>query len=265
MADLLLIMSLQKMITLPKLPDEAWNKIVDFSCDTLREILLPITASTGGIGRIIKARFDILEAGQINDALSLLLRVNEKLSGYEKSTKNSPKRKIILDAFDEGVKEEDVILKELWASLLAKEIAETNVHPEYLMILQRLSSKDAIVLSHVARSAGAPVRLEYLQNELIQIENEIGRLRVEIENKHRASSGKYIPSKLGRGGRYDKLNQQKMEIIEQIEYLKSVAELGDSFSHKHLKNIGLISSIQEVYGLTELGRVFVDAVGYPNT
>lgn len=253
------------MTILPTLPDEAWKKIVDVACDTFREVLLPLTASTGGTGRIIKAKFDILEAEMRDSASSLLLRVNEKLSNSDKSKINSPKRKIILDAFDEGVKEEDVILRELWASLLAKEIAETNVHPEYLMILQRLSSQDAIILSHVASSNDAPMHLERLQNDLTEIEYEINELRTHMENKHKSSGGKYIPSKLGRGGRYEKLNQQKMEIMEKIEDLKSITEIGDSFSHRHLQNIGLISSVKDGYGLTDLGRAFVDAVSYHNT
>jgi len=132
------------------IPPKAWVQLVDTACVTFREAISPITNLTGGIGRLIEARFDRLV--DVEKVLAAETVANAQRKAKQSSRKPSPKVKptIIIAAIEGSSAETDPVLRELWANLLAKEFVSGAIHPEFPIILTRLSSSDAQELAYIA-------------------------------------------------------------------------------------------------------------------
>ncbi len=131
------------------IPKKVWKKLVDTACQTFTQLLSPITATTGGLGRLIQAKFDSLVDAQKVLAVGVVYRATEKVKHRSKKGV-IPKAPILLTVLEASSIETDETLRELWANLLAQEIASGSVHPEFTRTLSRLSSTDAQVLANIA-------------------------------------------------------------------------------------------------------------------
>lgn len=132
------------------IPHKAWNQLVDTACTTFREALAPLTSITSGVGRLISARFDRLVDAEKVLAAENLAKAQRKVAKSGRATSKKPKSNIIIAAIEASGTQTDLLLRELWANLLAQELVTGNVHPEFPHILSRLSASDAQLLAHIA-------------------------------------------------------------------------------------------------------------------
>lgn len=138
------------------IPDEAWNQIVETACATFKEVVAPITATTGGLGRLITAKFDLLTDPEKLLASQTIQRANEKASNSKRKRKTSPNPTTICKVIEASSSETDATLNELWTNLLANEMVDNSCHPEFIRVLSRLSSTDAHRLIELAQRSSPP-------------------------------------------------------------------------------------------------------------
>jgi hypothetical protein len=138
------------------IPPKAWVQIVDTACVSFRELMAPLTATTSGIGRLIESKFDrlidaerVLAAETVQKALD---KVSRKKSTGMPTIKSA---RVVIAVLEKSSIETDPVLRELWANLLATEFSSGEVHPEFPVVLGKLSSQDAQVLAQVAQSSMA--------------------------------------------------------------------------------------------------------------
>ena len=131
------------------IPEPAWQRLVETACATVEKVLAPITETTHGIGRLIKAKFDsMLDAEQVMVAESLT-RAEDKARNSGQAMK-APRPQIIMLVIENSSRETDGGIRELWSNLLAQEIITDDVHPEIARILSRISSEDAQLLAEIS-------------------------------------------------------------------------------------------------------------------
>ncbi|MEK7801941.1 MAG: Abi-alpha family protein [Pseudomonadota bacterium] len=135
------------------IPAKAWTRLVDTACDAFEKCLAPITETTGGIGRLIAAKFDrLVDAEKIMTA-ETFQKASEKIKKAKREPKGNYKPGIIVKVIEEASKQTDVNIRELWANLLAQEILDGSIHPEVVSILARINADDAQTLARIAEDA----------------------------------------------------------------------------------------------------------------
>ena len=143
----------QKCPVLKILPASSWDRLVKTACDTFSQLVFPITASTSGLGRLIQAKFDGMVDAQKVLAADVVRSAKEKLERTGRSSKGRPKAIVLVKAIETASNETDDNVREIWANLIANEILDNQVHPEFPRILERMSSNDAITLAEIAESS----------------------------------------------------------------------------------------------------------------
>ena len=167
------------------IPAKAWNQIVDTACTAFRQVLAPVTALTGGVGRLIDAKFDTLVEAQKVLAAETFTRASEKVRLSKRPFAENVNAKILLEVMDNSSVETDPLLRELWANLLADEFVSGEVHPEFPKILVRLSSRDAQTLARIAQQNSSKEVLAKLRiNSLLATFSVFG---VELQFKQSGS------------------------------------------------------------------------------
>lgn len=141
------------------IPDDSWNQIVNTVCYTFKELLAPITSTTGGIGRLINAKFDRFVDAEKWLAAQILKSAAEKASNSRYDSTRMPRASIMLKVIESSSTETDETLQELWSNLLANELADSSIHPEFIHILSRLSSTDAYRLIDLAQRSDPPKKV----------------------------------------------------------------------------------------------------------
>ena len=141
------------------IPDESWNQIVDTACNTFEKLLAPITSVTGGVGRLINAKFERLVDAEKLLATQLLERASNKASNRVSESSGTPRASIIIKVIESSSTETDETLQELWSNLLANELVNNSIHPEFIQILSRLSSTDAYRLVELAERSKPPQKV----------------------------------------------------------------------------------------------------------
>lgn len=132
------------------IPAKAWDKLVTTACDTFTQCIAPITATTGGLGRLIQARFDRLVDAQKVIAAEVVSRASKKASAKRKQDARPPKASLVVTVIEASSLETDETLRELWANLLAQEFIDGTVHPEFVRTLSRMTASDAKALAGFA-------------------------------------------------------------------------------------------------------------------
>ena len=132
------------------IPNKAWVQLVDTACRTFRECIAPITATTSGIGRLIEAKFERLVDAEKLLAADTMARAREKAAKSKKAAGGSIRPNIVIAILEAAATETDSLLRDLWSSLLAQEMVNQNVHPEFTTILSKLSPREAYFLAKVA-------------------------------------------------------------------------------------------------------------------
>jgi hypothetical protein len=132
------------------IPPESWNNVVELACTTVKHLLAPITNSFAGLGRLIEARFDrMVDAQKVLAAESLKSAVN-KTHSFTENADVPIKATVILAALEAVSIETDSTMRELWANLIAQELAGGAVHPMFPKILSELGPSDARELANIA-------------------------------------------------------------------------------------------------------------------
>ncbi len=137
------------------IPEKVWVQIVDTACTTFRQVIAPVTALTGGVGRLIDAKFESLAAAQKVLAAETFTRASEKVRTSKKPLAANVNARILIEVMDKSSAETDPLLRELWANLLAEEFVSGEVHPEFPKILVRLSPRDAQTLARIAQQSNS--------------------------------------------------------------------------------------------------------------
>ncbi len=135
------------------IPDAAWTTVVDTACDTFRRTILPLTAITSGVGRLIEAKFNRLVDAEKVVISNTMFRATEKATRNNQKQKEAHKTAIILKVIESASSEVDATLQELWTNLVANELVDGSIHPEFVRILSRLSTADAQRLIEIAQSS----------------------------------------------------------------------------------------------------------------
>jgi hypothetical protein len=207
------------------IPQKAWVQVVDTACKTFREAIAPFTALTSGTGRLIEAKFDRLVDTEKVLAAEAMSKAQEKIAQSKKKPSGSAKAKIIIAAIEATATETDMVARELWSNLLAQEIVNGNVHPEFPKILGRLSASDAQLLAQIAERQ----------------KDKSAQLKIAI--KAFSASISYI------------LRIAAVELIQPVQ-----PDEKGSFAHEHLANLNLIRRREGVWGLTLTGKAFIQSV-----
>ncbi len=135
------------------IPASSWNRLVKTACDTFSNLLSPITAATTGLGRLIHAKFDGMVDAQKILAADSVRRAKGKVENSGRKPKGNPKSVILIKAIESASNETDNNLRDIWANLIANEILDNQVHPEFPKTLERLSSNDAVTLADIAEES----------------------------------------------------------------------------------------------------------------
>lgn len=132
------------------MPAKAWNELISTACSTFKQCIAPITSTTGGIGRLIEAKFDkMLEPEKLLCSMCLL-EATQKIEEYDKAISGKSKSKVVLAALEESATQTEEAIHHLWSNLLANELIGGDVHPEIPRILARLCTEDAVLLAAIA-------------------------------------------------------------------------------------------------------------------
>lgn len=136
------------------IPATSWNRLVKTACDTFTSLLSPITSSTSGFGRLIQAKFDGMVDAQKVLAADSVRRAKEKVEMTGRKPKGNPRSSILIKSIENASTETDNNLRDIWSNLIANEILDNQVHPEFPRLLERLSSNDAVTLADIANKSG---------------------------------------------------------------------------------------------------------------
>jgi len=120
------------------IPAPAWNKLVKTACDTFTQLLSPITSATTGLGRLIQAKFDGMVDAQKVLAADAVKKATEKVANTGKKPKGNPKSLVLIRAIENASNETDPNLRKIWSNLMANEIIDNQVHPEFPKLLARI-------------------------------------------------------------------------------------------------------------------------------
>ena len=135
------------------IPEKSWNKAVSTACETFEKCVAPITETTGGIGRLISAKFDRLVEAEKVLAAETFKKAREKVERASTAPKGNYKSSVIVRVIEQSSQETDVNIRNLWENMLAQELLDGSVHPEVVSILTRLTSEDAQTLAHIAETS----------------------------------------------------------------------------------------------------------------
>lgn len=203
------------------IPQKAWVQLVDTACKTFREVVAPITSLTGGVGRLLEAKFDRLVDAEKVLAAKTVSRAQEKVAGSGKKPTGRVKPTVFISAFEASAKEADPVLHELWANLIAQELLNGSVHPEFTKILASLSAEDAQLLAHIAEEQKK--KSVSLLKALNSLSANISILGISLKlTDLKADQGTYI--------------------------------------HEHLQRLGLVREARESWRLTLTGEAFIKSV-----
>ncbi len=133
------------------IPPKAWEKLVTTACDTFKECIAPITATTGGLGRLIDAWFERLVDAQKVLVAETMSKASKKAASMRKERAAQPSGSVMIAALAAASNETNGSLRELWSNLIAREMTLGEVHPEFVEILKRMNVADAKTLAHIAK------------------------------------------------------------------------------------------------------------------
>ncbi len=108
---------------LPKaIPARSWNQIVRAACETSTQLISPITAITGGLGRLIGSIFDGMVAAQRIRAADAVERAEDKVEKSRKGQKGNPKAIMVVQVIENASNESDENIRKLVENHIAGKI-----------------------------------------------------------------------------------------------------------------------------------------------
>lgn len=82
------------------IPDPAWQKLVDTACNTFSAIVLPLTATTEGLGRLVEAKFDRLTDIEKVFAADAVQKAQAKVANSLNQVQGKVKSTVIIPAIE---------------------------------------------------------------------------------------------------------------------------------------------------------------------
>lgn len=135
------------------IPPESWNKLVETATNTFRSLIKPLTALSEGIGGLIEQKFE-----RMTDIEKIVFA-----DGFDKAQKRihensqtitGPKNLRTFNQLVENVSQcTESMTREMWINLLARDLSDAAVHPEFINILSRLSGEDARLLIDIEKDS----------------------------------------------------------------------------------------------------------------
>jgi hypothetical protein len=144
-------------------PKEAWSQLAKTTCETFEKLILPLTATTEGVGRLIQNKFNKLSIEQQIIAAKCIQDAEEKTKFINKRPNVIVKPTVIYEALDCADQQTDETIRTLWSNLLAKEFAEGSIHPEIAKLLAKITTQDAILLVKIAEADSISVPAKVLK------------------------------------------------------------------------------------------------------
>ena len=131
--------------TAKAIPAEVYIETSRQLITTFSKIVSPICETTDGIGRYIKQKFDnMVDAEKAIGAYTIQEAIDK---ATQRGSIVQPKHlKSFINSFEESSKENDPLLHEMWANILASQLTDSNFHPRYVNILSSLSADEAHLL-----------------------------------------------------------------------------------------------------------------------
>jgi len=133
------------------IPESAWRVLVSTATRVVENLLSPATEFTGGVGRLIRQKFD-----NMVEVEKVLLA-----DGLEQAVKKARKRgkpisqkvniSSLVKTIEETSRANEPELRELWTSLLSRELTDEKTHPEFASLLSRMTSSEAKALIEVSQ------------------------------------------------------------------------------------------------------------------
>lgn len=133
-------------------PKEAWSQLTKTTCETFEKLILPLTATTEGVGRLIQNKFNNLSTEQQIIAAKCIQETEEKIKFIIKKERIVVKPAVVYEALESTDQQTDETMRTLWSNLLAKEFTEGSVHPEIAKILKKITAHDALLLLKISES-----------------------------------------------------------------------------------------------------------------
>jgi hypothetical protein len=202
------------------------------ACETFEKCVAPLTELTGGIGRLISARFNRLVDAEKVLAAETIERASKKAYKANEIPVQRFKPNIFISVIDHASQQTDCNIRELWANLLAQELLDGDVHPEVVKILSRINAQDAQTLAEIAEKSEKDDYVRSFSSSIMGTNvEEDGTLSASVSMLGISASMKKRP-----------------------KY---------SFSEKFLESLGLIERSGKKWELTAIGEGFVASVSEP--
>lgn len=132
------------------IPAKVYEQSATVLLTTFRELIAPFTEITSGFGRYLAQKFDnMVEAEKAIATYTVekaLARARTEAERKGRAVRPPAHPKSFVKAIEEASKETDPLLHEMWANLLASQLADDTCHPHFVEILPHFSSAEAKLL-----------------------------------------------------------------------------------------------------------------------
>ena len=148
------------------IPPEAYKEVIDTACDTFKDLVAPVTATTRGVGELIQAKFDRLIG--IEKAIAAQTIQNAKERARDPNLERAS-LSLLNIYFREGIHQDEKPMQDLWSNVMAASFDGETIHPELCRILGKMTSQDTVYFIQVAQShLGETIKtgLKYLSRSL---------------------------------------------------------------------------------------------------
>ncbi|MBW1616754.1 MAG: DUF4393 domain-containing protein [Deltaproteobacteria bacterium] len=102
---------------------------------------------------LIQAKFNGMADVQKILTADSIRCAKEKVKKTGRKPKGKPKSFVLIKAIENASNETDNNIRDIWANLIANEILDNQIHPEFPLILTRLGTNDAITLAKIAQKS----------------------------------------------------------------------------------------------------------------
>lgn len=194
------------------IPEKSWNKLVDTACDNFSKLIAPITETFYGLGQLIKSKFQRMVDAQKVLAADSFYKVDQKIKQSKNKIEQNPKATVIIAAIENASNETDENIRDIWANLIANEFLTNDVHPEFVNILKRLTSKDASILVEIAQKSN--------DNSLKKLVNELAKSFVYF-----APLGKILQEKVD----FNRAHLTNLKLIKKNSGIYELTVIGEEF------------------------------------
>ena len=132
------------------IPDSVYKVSASTLVKTFENLLAPITETTSGLGRYVHQKFANMVAAEKAIAVYTIGEAVHK--AQERSRKagitiSAPaSTKTFVKAIEEASREDDAVLHEMWANLLASQLIDQACPPFFVELLSSLGKPEALIL-----------------------------------------------------------------------------------------------------------------------